>query len=226
MAVAERERVLCRMCETRKPKRFCPGVGGEICPQCCGEQREEKIQCPLDCEYLIEGRKHERPPRIDPRQFPHPEISVGEDFIEEHRELFTVISLSLIRAAHETPGAVDNDIQDCLEASIKTYLTLDAGIIYETKPANLVGAAVQHRLAESIADFKKFAYEKTGVHSVKDSEVLAILVFLQRLELSTNNQRRYGRAFLSSLMRAFGFEGMPPVANEAAPPDAPSSLIV
>lgn len=222
------ERATCRICEIRKPKRYCPGVGGEICPQCCGREREETVKCPLDCEYLIESRKHERP-SFDPHDFPHKEIRVDEAFIEENREVFTVVSLAVIRAAHQVPGVVDNDMRDCLEACIKTYLTLDSGIIYESKPANLVAAAMQARLTESIAEFKKFAYEKTGVHTIKDGDLLKILVFLQRLELTTNNGRRYGRSFLYSLRQAFFTPGPgedPGAPVEAGPESNPSSLII
>jgi hypothetical protein len=222
------ERVTCRICETRKPKRHCPGINGEICPQCCGREREETIHCPLDCEYLMEARKHEKP-SFDGMEFPHAEIRVEEEFVQGNSELFTVVSVALIRAAHQTPGAVDSDLRDCLEACIKTFLTLDSGIVYETRPANIVGAAVQARLTESIAEFKKFAYEKTGMHSIRDGDLLKILIFLQRLELTSNNGRRYGRAFLWSLQQAF-FSG--PDAQAAgfeideAGPAAPSSLII
>ena len=215
------DRPSCRLCESRKPKRFCPAVSGEICPQCCGKEREETLHCPIHCEYLLEARKHEQPEPFDPYLYPHKDVPVGEEFVEEHRELFTVVSLSLIRAANDTPGAVDNDVRECLEAAIKTYLTLDSGIIYESKPSNLVAAAIQQRLSDSIVEFRKFAYEKTGVHSIQDSELLRMLVFLQRLELTTNNNRRYGRAFLSALRQAFEVrDGDTPVAEEAAPASA------
>jgi hypothetical protein len=219
------ERLLCRLCETRKPKRHCPGISAEICPQCCGREREETIHCPLECEYLVESRKHERP-LFDPQGFPHKEIRVDEEFVETNRELFTVVSLSLIKAVQQTPGVVDTDIRDCLAACIRTYLTLDSGIIYESKPANLVAAAIQVRFTESIEEFKKFAYEKTGVDSIKDGDLLKMLVFLQRLELTSSNGRRYGRAFLWSLRQAFY---TPEMAELGVAPDAeaaPSSLII
>ena len=219
------ERVTCRLCETRKPKRSCPGIGAEICPQCCGREREETIHCPLDCVYLLEGRKHDRPP-FDPKDFPHKEIRVDEEFIEENRELFTVVALSVIKAAHQTPSVVDNDMRDCFEACIKTYLTLDSGIIYESRPANMVAAAVQARLMESIEEFKKFAFEKTGLHTIKDGDLLRILVFLQRLEMASNNGRRYGRAFLWSLRQAFEAQPGEPAMELDEPPTLGSSLII
>lgn len=217
------ERLTCRLCESRKPKRSCPGIGGDICPQCCGQEREQTIHCPLDCVYLLEARKHDSPV-FDSHDFPHKDILVDEEFVEGHRELFTVLSLSVIKAAHETPGVVDSDIRDCLDAVIKTYLTLNSGIIYESKPANTVAAAMQVRLSESIAEFKRFAYEKTGSHTIKDGDLLTILVFLQRLELTSSNGRRYGRAFLWALRQAFEVQAPDTLGAVAEP--GQSSLIV
>ena len=219
------ERLTCRLCETRKPKRYCPGTSGDICPQCCGREREETIHCPLDCAYLVEARKHDRPAYTG-SAFPHKEIQFGEEFVEENRELFTVVSLSVIRAAHQTPGVVDNDMRDCLEACIKTFLTLDSGLVYESKPANTVAAAVQASLMDSIAEFKKFAYEKTGLHSVKDGDLLKLLIFLQRLEMTSNNGRRYGRAFLAAMQQAFTPDPGEPALELEPPPPGPSSLII
>jgi hypothetical protein len=39
----------CPKCSTRKAKRSCPGIGGEICPSCCAENRLKSIPCPQDC---------------------------------------------------------------------------------------------------------------------------------------------------------------------------------
>ncbi len=216
------ERPNCRLCETRKPKRSCPGINAEICPQCCGREREQTIHCPLDCEYLLESRRHDRPApsEID---FPNKDIRVDEQYIEDNHELFTVVSLSVIKAAQQTSGVLDNDVRDCLDATIKTCLAMESGIIYDTRATNTVAAAMQERLSASIKEFKQFAFEKTGIHSVKDGDVLKMLVFLQRLELTSNNGRRYGRAFLSSMRQAFGVQSLDS-AGEQLP--ASSSLII
>ena len=175
------------------------------------------------CAYLLEGRKHDKPATDHVVDFPNKDIRVDEQYIEENHELFTVVSLSVIKAAQLTPGVVDNDVRECLAAVIKTYLTRDSGIIYDSRPENTVAAAMQTRLMESIEEFKKFAFEKTGVHSVKDPDVMKMLVFLQRLEITANNGRRYGRAFVSSMRSAFEVQA----ADSSAPqPESPSSLII
>src|ERR1035441_6424798 len=59
----------CSICQTRRSRRFCPGVRGEICSLCCGEEREVTVDCPLDCEFLREGRRHEKAPARNPAEF-------------------------------------------------------------------------------------------------------------------------------------------------------------
>ncbi len=54
----------CVHCRKAKAKRYCPAKDDEICPKCCGEFRGIEINCPLDCEYFIEGQKNHQE-RID-----------------------------------------------------------------------------------------------------------------------------------------------------------------
>src|SRR5512141_256663 len=49
----------CAICDKRKQKRFCPAVHGRICPVCCGTEREVSLDCPGECPYLLQARKHE-----------------------------------------------------------------------------------------------------------------------------------------------------------------------
>ena len=79
----------CVICEVRKEKRFCPAVHGRICPQCCGEQREVTLECPLDCPYLIQAREHEKPrsaDQIDPAAL-FLQIEVSDQFMYQHEHL-------------------------------------------------------------------------------------------------------------------------------------------
>jgi len=192
----------CKVCEKRRAKRSCPGVGGDICPVCCGTEREVTIDCPLDCAYLIEARQHDRPPEIDPASIPNQDIRVSEDFVRAQEHLFLWLGLALTRAMMEGQ-AVDADAREAIEALIRTYRTRDSGLIYETRPTNPYAAAIQDALKDSVEELSKRIAEASGVHSLKDSDVLNILVFFQRLEYQYNNGRRRGRAFLSMLAETF-----------------------
>src|SRR5579871_825886 len=199
----------CRICDTRKPRRYCPGVSADICSQCCGAAREVSINCPLDCQYLIEARLHEKHVPVNPEAIPNRDIPVTEQFMREQESLLVFAGAKLLDAALATSGAVDNDIREALEALIRTYRTLESGLYYETRPANMVAAAIQQKIQESIDGLRKELAEK-GAPSIRDAEILGVLVFIQRIELLNNNGRPRGRAFIDYLRAHFPQEQTAP----------------
>jgi hypothetical protein len=192
----------CKLCEKKRARRHCPGVGGEICPVCCGTERENSIDCPLDCEYLREARQFERPAVLSEGDIPNQDIRVSEQFIREHEHQVTWLTIALTRAM-EKEKAVDLDAREALDALVRTYRTLKSGLIYETRPQNLYAAAIQQALQQAIEDLGKQMAEESGMQTLRDSDVLGTLVFLQRLEMQHSNGRRRGRAFLDFLRNYF-----------------------
>jgi hypothetical protein len=189
----------CRICETRRPRRFCPGVGGDICSICCGTERENTVSCPLECEYLQEARAHEKPVELTPEQVPYREIRVSEGFLNDNAVLFMFLSRAIVNAGLSIPGAVDQDVRDALDAMIRTYRTLESGLYYETKPANLLAAAIQAKLQQEIEEFRRQSAQESGMTTVRDADILGVLVFLLRTSARVDNGRRRGRTFLDIL---------------------------
>jgi hypothetical protein len=212
--------MLCKICEIRRPRRFCPAVHGQICSLCCGREREMTLNCPLDCEYLQEARKHERPVPVNPDQFPNQDIRVTEAFLRDNEPLLLALGQALLKAALETPGAVDNDVREGLSAVIRTYRTLQSGLYYETRPDNPVSAELCRRIQAGADEFRRSETERLQMTKTRDSDVLGILVFLQRLEIDRNNGRKRGRAFVDFLRGQF-----PAAAGEAAPAASPSLIV-
>jgi len=193
------ERVNCHLCEARPPRRACPALGRDICAQCCGEEREASIDCPLECEYLREAREHEKLPPLDPKLLPNLDIELTDAFLEQHRPLTIVTGRLLLVAAMETPGTVDLDLRDALDALIRTYRTAETGLVYESRPTNGIAAAVADRFQQEIRQFREVVAQNTGAHAVRDKDLLGVLVFWQRMEWQSNNGRRKSRAFIESL---------------------------
>lgn len=211
--------MVCKICEIRRAKRSCPAVHGEICSLCCGREREMTLDCPLDCEYLEEARKHEHLVEVKPDEFPNQDIRVTETFLRDQEMLLVAMGRAVLMAGLETPGAVDADIREALAAVIRTYRTLESGLYYETRPENPVAAEVSRRIQEAAAEFRRIETEKLQMTRTRDADVLGVLTFLERLGIDRNNGRKRGRAYLDFLRRQF-----PDTAGQAAP-DA-GSLIV
>jgi len=202
----------CRLCNTRKPRRFCPGVSGDICSICCGDKREVTVDCPLDCPYLAEARMHEKLTEINPAEIPNRDIRVSEEFLREHEPLLIFLGAKILEALLSTPGAADSDVRDALDTLIRTYRTLQSGLYYETKPSNLVAAEIQEKIQEGIELLRKELAEK-GAPALRDAEVLGTLVFVQHLAIARNNGRPRGRSFISYLLAHFPHK--PHTASEA-----------
>ena len=208
----------CKICETRKPKRYCPGVRGDICPQCCGNEREVSVDCPFDCEYLRTAREHERRPEVDPDQFPNKEIRITEEFLSKNQHTLYFAGQTLVEAALGTPGAVDLDVREALESLVRTYRTLESGLYYESRPTSPVAAAVHAQLQQRIQEYRQNIDRNAGMTVVRDAEILGILVFLQRLEIQHSNGRRRGRAFIDFLRGYFAQGEMQPESSSLIQP--------
>lgn len=192
----------CKLCEKKRAKRYCPGVEGEICPACCGSERENTVDCPLDCQYLQEARAHDKPVPLREEDIPNRDVRVSEEFVRQHEDLVMFLGHALARVMGAR-RCVDGDAREGLETLIKTCRTLESGLIYETRPQNPYAAESQEALKQAVDEFRKRAAESSGMQTLRDAEVLGALVFLQRLEYQHNNGRRRGRAFFDFLRAYF-----------------------
>ena len=208
---AERRRPMittpaCSICNKRKPRRFCPGVGGDICPICCGTERENTVSCPLSCPYLAEARKFERPPEVNESDFPHPEIRVSEAFLRDAEPLLILFS-SAIAAHAGAHNAYDNDVKEALASLVQSWKSLDSGLVYESRPTNPIAASIVEGVREAVDQMHAKLSEQGA--RVPNSDLLKVFAFLQRLEIQHNNRRPKGRAFIHLL-----FAFMPPDSAE------------
>ncbi len=208
----------CAICKERRPRRFCPGVRGDICTTCCGEGREVTVTCPLDCPHLRESRLHEKHPPLDPANIPNADIKLPEDFLDRNGDLMAFVGLGIANAALEMPGAADRDAREALDALVRTYKTLENGLYYESRPENPLANGIFGAAQDAAKMYRQREREALGVARTRDVDVLNALVFLQRVELDRNNGRPRGRAFIDLLKQSA------PAGSSA--PVEPSGLIL
>jgi hypothetical protein len=151
---------------------------------------------------LREARVHERPAPLTEKDIPNLDIQLKESFVEDHEHEVMALSLALARAM-EHEKAVDLDAREALESLVRTYRTMQSGLIYESRPQNPYAAGIQERIVKAIEELRKSIAEEAGMQMLRDTDVLATLVFLQRLEIQHNNGRRRGRAFFDFLRMYF-----------------------
>lgn len=214
----------CILCNTRKARRNCPAAQGEICAQCCAEQREEKLDCPLTCSHLGESRKHEKYLVVPESATPHREVRLTDEFMNRNDMLVRYAMVCVGMAALGTPGATDADVREAVDAIVQTLKTADAGLIYESKPVNPFAASIQKQINLQLDALRSEIAKGSGGAGLRDKDVLGVLVFLSRVAASLNNGRRKGRSFISMM-----HDKLPKAkAQEAAESTeaAPSGLII
>lgn len=208
----------CKICGTRRPRRLCPGVQGEICTLCCGTEREVTVLCPFECPYLRAAHEHERKARLD--EVPHADIEIRQSDVEEKTFLLMALCMAIRRAAAARRDLVDRDVIEALEGLIQTYKVARSGLVYEARPQNPMAAEVFQAVQEQIAELRRLLREESpqAEARLRDIDILITLVYLRRLAALHSNGRPKGRPFLAWLF------SLPGVAEKEA--GAPQERLV
>jgi hypothetical protein len=194
---------LCAICQKKKARRECPGVRGSICAPCCGAEREVTVDCPLDCVYLREARRHE-PERVLLREdIPFPEIEISDGFLAEQEQFIGQIAFQLLRHALENPKTTDSDLVAAMEKLVRTYETLSSGIYYESLPEEGSQIVVFRDVKKFLDEYQEKQRQKGSLRPLKETEVIGALVFLSRLAIVHSNHRPRGRAFIDFLRSTY-----------------------
>jgi len=196
----------CAICEIRKEKRFCPAVHGRICPQCCGEQREVTLDCPLDCPYLLQAREHERPrtaDQIDPAGL-FLQIEVSDQFMYEKEHLLMGLTYALAKAARSDRSLHDQDLLAALSMLATSYeRRINSGLHYEQPLTSDSQRKAAAEVETMVKEYREAEQQHAGYSSLRDSDVLKALVFLLRLGHGRTSGRPKSRAFVEFLFAQF-----------------------
>ncbi len=215
----------CAICDTRKEKRFCPAVHGRICPTCCGTEREVTLDCPSDCPYLQQARRHERARELSEMDatatFQH--VEVAEDLPYRREPLILGLSYAIAQTARRDRALADRDVIAALTVLAKSYETLvNSGLVYEPPSANPAQQLFISELQKMIAEYRETEQKQLGYFTLRDSEALQVIVFMLRLAYSRASGRPRSRAFLDFLFEEFPQKD----SLLTSPQDSPSRLIL
>ena len=209
----------CAICGIRREKRFCPAVHGRICPQCCGEQREVTLECPLDCPYLMQAREHEKPrsaDQIDPAAL-FLQVEVSDQFMYQHEHLLMGLTYALAKAARGDRSLHDQDLIAALTVLAKSYeRRVNSGLHYEQPLTSDSQRRAANEVETMVREYREAEQKHVGYSSLRDSEVLNALVFLVRLAHGRTSGRPKSRAFVEFLFAQFPEKESPVLTPQEA----------
>jgi hypothetical protein len=201
-------------------------VHGRICPQCCGEQREVTLDCPLDCPYLMQAREHEKPrsaDQIDPAAL-FLQIEVSDQFMYQQEHLLMGLTYALAKAARSDRSLQDQDLIAALTVLAKSYeRRVNSGLHYEQPLTSEAQRRAANEVETMVREYREAEQKHMGYSRLRDSEVLNALVFLVRLAHGRTSGRPKSRAFVEFLFAQF-----PPEKESAVltPQEAGSRIIL
>ena len=153
----------CVHCRKNKAKRYCPAKKDEICPKCCGEHRGIEINCPLDCEYFIEGQKNHQE-RIDKLRIQKEGIKTyvkRAELFNKNTEIFALVE-RYIATSFRSNRQIDNrDLQRGLEQVCKAIDTEIKGVFYEYESENSYANEISYNIMAIMKESLK-RYESKG----------------------------------------------------------------
>ena len=196
----------CAICTHRKEKRFCLAIHGRICPQCCGEQRELTLDCPSECPYLRQAREHQKPRQLEdaPPDEVFPKIDLSDQFLRDREPVISGILQTIGELACSDRSLNDREVIAALVNLAKSYKTLlDSGLVYEQVPASLPQQALIEAIRQLLQEFRELEREHLGYTTLKDADVLKLLVLTLRLAHLHTSGRPRSRGFLDFLHERF-----------------------
>jgi hypothetical protein len=216
--------VSCAICQIRKEKRFCPAVHGRICAFCCGTEREVTLDCPSDCVYLQQARQHERPRKLENLDQPalFPRVEMRDQVLYERESLLAGLTFGIVKAARSDRLLRDRDAIAALADLATSYERIvNSGLHYEPANANPVQQALAAELRRMIAEYRELEAKHLGYSSLRDGEVLQVVVFLLRTALAQTSGRPKSRAFIDAMMARF-----PEKTGIVSPEESGSRIVV
>lgn len=161
------------------------------------------LDCPSDCGYLLSAHRYEdQHPRSFPADTPLLDVRITSDVIHAHGQFLSALAFTIAKFCSAQPSATDPDVLAALRAIAETYKTLASGIVYEQPPAIPLQHELYTTLSAYISDARQNAAQ-ASFHSLKDSEIFQLLVFLFRMGLLRTNGRPRARRFIEFLRGQF-----------------------
>ena len=208
----------CVLCDKRKPKRYCPAKRTSICPVCCGEKRGVEINCPLDCQYYVEGQKHHQQKMMHQRIKKEGARSYVRkaELYKHNPELFARLERAFVGVFRADKSLTNKDLVSGLDLAKKTLETEKKGLLYQHQSGNKYADEVSNHVLSIVSEYKDSP--DVGPNRITlDFGIMVLGEFLDEARFYMENDSN-PKSYLIHIMRYH--------PEEEAPAQAESKLII
>lgn len=213
----------CVHCRKAKGKRYCPAKQDDICPKCCGEFRGIDINCPLDCEFFVDGQKNHQE-RIDKLRIQKEGTKTyvkRAELFNKNTEVFALVE-RYIATSFRSNRRIDNrDLQRGLEQVCKAIETEIKGVFYEYESENSYANEISYNIMAIMKECLK-RYESKGFTLETGLEIMK--EYLSELMFYINNEPGK-QSYLIQIARSYPEDAENPNTGQAGG-DGESGLII
>lgn len=205
----------CVLCEKRKPKRFCPAKRTSICPVCCGEKRGVEINCPLDCQYYVEGQKQHQQKMMQQRIKKEGTRSYVRkaELYKHNPELFAHLEKGFVAIFRADKSLTNKDLVSGLSLAYQTLETEKKGIIFQHQSGNQYADEISNHVLSIVGQFKDDP--EIGPNRITlDFGIMVVKEFLDEATFYMENDDN-SKSYLIHLMRYHPEEEAPAVESQS-----------
>lgn len=199
----------CILCDKRKPKRYCPAKRTSICTVCCGEKRGVEINCPLDCQYYVEGQKQHQQKMMQQRIKKEGARSYVRraELYKNNPELFAYLEKGFVDIFRADKSLTNKDLVSGLDLAMKTLETEKKGLLYQHQSGNQYADEISNHVLSIVSHFKDDP--EIGPNRITiDFGIMVVKEFLDEATFYMDNDVN-PRGYLIHLMRYHPEEEIP-----------------
>lgn len=205
----------CILCDKRKPKRYCPAKRTSICSVCCGEKRGVEINCPLDCQYYVEGQKQHQQKMMQQRIKKEGAKSYVQkaELYKHNPELFANLEKGFVAIFRSDKTLTNKDLVSGLSLAHQTLETEKKGIIFQHQSGNQYADEISNHVLNIVSQFKDDP--EVGPNRITlEFGIMVVKEFLDEATFYMDNDDN-PKSYLIHLMRYHPEEEVPPVQSDS-----------
>ncbi len=199
----------CMLCDKRKPKRYCPAKRTSICTVCCGEKRGVEINCPLNCQYYVEGQKQHQQKMMQQRIKKEGARSYVRraELYKNNPELFAYLEKGFVDIFRADKSLTNKDLVSGLDLAMKTLETEKKGLLYQHQSGNQYADEISNHVLSIVSHFKDDP--EIGPNRITiDFGIMVVKEFLDEATFYMDNDVN-PKSYLIHLMRYHPEEEIP-----------------
>ncbi len=195
----------CAKCSKQPARRECAALGERICAPCCARLRMLVLACPERCPYLQDARRTTGERRMEQLLAHLSAQGKGSwvDVLAHMGGLLTLLEGAIVDVQRQRfRDLTDEEVLAGIENAIRTYETLERGIIYEHRSESPRIQAVTESLVKTLERVEEDVARR-GARIRKSEELACLRVLAESVRLMRDEREAQAYLRVATLFQPY-----------------------